>query len=233
MVPSIWNLRHFALILAVLGLFFPAAAHDTRSFVISGDPLEHHGPFLGVWLGANEDGDGAYVRGVVDGSGADKAGLKKGDVIVGIDGTEIVDSGDLSQALDGLEVGDSVSIDVLRDGERVSLDAELGEHKLGALIGSLDLPQLKHPREDMIEGTVGEPHRLGVDSCDAKRHAPGLGRAAGDLGRRVRQIGGGDSSAVFGEHARRHARPAAEVANSASFLLLEILAIAHERAVAE
>lgn len=140
------NLKAFSPILAVFTLCLPAIAHESRSVVVSGDRL-HSGPFLGVWLSSDDDAKGVRVLGVVEGSGADSAGLKKGDVIVGIDGESVVESGDLGEALEGLEVGDRVSIELLRDGVAMTVDTELGEHRIGPLIGGIELPELKGLRE--------------------------------------------------------------------------------------
>lgn len=54
--------------------------------------------------------DGLEVADVVAGSGADKAGLKTKDVIVSIDGRDMVEPGDLIMLVDGHQVGDVLKL---------------------------------------------------------------------------------------------------------------------------
>jgi uncharacterized protein YndB with AHSA1/START domain len=76
-------------------------------------------PMLGIWgdFERDEDGSGAFVGGVVDGGGAEKAGLGKGDTIVAIDEGAITGWGDLGAVLDAHDAGDTVAVRVLREGE--------------------------------------------------------------------------------------------------------------------
>ncbi len=60
-------------------------------------------------------GAGVRIDGVVSGSPAEKAGLRKGDIINSIKGKVIKDLGDLSAALSGLQPGDTVTIEFMRD----------------------------------------------------------------------------------------------------------------------
>jgi serine protease Do len=70
---------------------------------------------------------GALVARVEPGSPADEAGLRRGDIIVALDGKEIRSSGDLYAALRDYQPGDEVSVAVVRDGERRTFDVTLGE----------------------------------------------------------------------------------------------------------
>ncbi|WP_459615392.1 DegQ family serine endoprotease [Bordetella sp. 2513F-2] len=69
---------------------------------------------------------GALVASVEPGSAAEKAGLKPGDVIRGIDGRDIVSSGDLSAVISLASPGQRVTLDVWRDGKPRQLTATLG-----------------------------------------------------------------------------------------------------------
>jgi S1-C subfamily serine protease len=95
-------------------------------------------PFLGVSLGRAPDG-GALVEHVVDDSAAQRAGLQEGDVIVGIDGDEIDTPSALTRNILRFEPGDRVDVEVIRDGERLSLTAELGERSWHDLSMGFDL----------------------------------------------------------------------------------------------
>ena len=65
--------------------------------------------------------EGALVAQVTPGSPADKAGLQRGDVILGVDGKSIPRPRDLSRLIASIEVGKTVKLDVLREGKSLSL----------------------------------------------------------------------------------------------------------------
>lgn len=68
---------------------------------------------------------GALVAQVEASGPADRAGLKSGDVVLGVDGEPVVGSGDLPALLSQHAAGDSVLLEVWRDGKRVQLTARL------------------------------------------------------------------------------------------------------------
>lgn len=80
-------------------------------------------PELREGLGYN--GDGAIVTSVVPDSPADRAGLKKGDVIVGLNSTTISSANGLARAVSAERAGKSVSLRVVRDKTRRTLTATL------------------------------------------------------------------------------------------------------------
>lgn len=78
-------------------------------------------PFLGILPGGGDpDVPGIHVASVVPGSPAEKAGLREGDVLVGIDDVEVGDFEDLRGALLARRIGQEVTLRVrrLRDGDR-------------------------------------------------------------------------------------------------------------------
>lgn len=79
-------------------------AGDTDDGVVLGYPA-----FLGIGLGA-DDGTGARVAGVLDGTPAATAGLAAGDVITAVDGTAVTSADALASALAGHEPGDTVTL---------------------------------------------------------------------------------------------------------------------------
>jgi len=88
-------------------------------------------PRLGVLIGGpgpNDDQDPRTIVGVTPGGGAEAAGIKRGDVLVGVNGEEISSTGVASvrEALADAEAGQTVPVEILRDGETLNLDVELG-----------------------------------------------------------------------------------------------------------
>jgi serine protease Do/serine protease DegQ len=71
------------------------------------------------------ESSGALVAGVVQGSPAERAGVKTGDIITSINGVTMKDATELHNTIGMLRIGDKVEIGLLRDGK---------PHKVTALI---------------------------------------------------------------------------------------------------
>jgi serine protease Do len=69
---------------------------------------------------------GALVAETVHGGPAEKAGLKRGDTIVAVDGQTIREPKELSRRVATIEPGKSVSLTVLRDGKERTVTVEIG-----------------------------------------------------------------------------------------------------------
>lgn len=102
----------------------PLPEGDRDSRVSSG-----YGPYLGTIPDMTPSDFGVRLTGVREGSPAQDAGLRKGDVIVLFAGKEITDLYAYTYALRDQKPGDEVEIEVERDGERVTLKAVLGERR--------------------------------------------------------------------------------------------------------
>ncbi|PWK75884.1 Do/DeqQ family serine protease [Mucilaginibacter oryzae] len=61
--------------------------------------------------------NGLYVNDLVPGGGAEQAGLRKGDIIVKVEGQPVYESSDLQERVARLQPGDKINITVLRDGK--------------------------------------------------------------------------------------------------------------------
>ncbi len=68
---------------------------------------------------------GAYVGDVVQGSAAARAGVKKGDVIVAVDGAAVPHAHDLSRTVGRHAPKETVKLDIVRDGARVTVPVVL------------------------------------------------------------------------------------------------------------
>ncbi|MEJ2726642.1 MAG: PDZ domain-containing protein [Deltaproteobacteria bacterium] len=72
---------------------------------------------------------GALVSDVTKGGPADKAGIKRGDVIVSFDGKEIKEMSELPYVVASTPVGKTVTVEVIRKGDKKSFEVKIGELK--------------------------------------------------------------------------------------------------------
>ena len=71
--------------------------------------------------------EGSLVGNVTPGGPADKAGIKRGDVITEVDGNKIKDSTQLRNVVAAVKPGTKLHITLLRDGKEMKVTAELDE----------------------------------------------------------------------------------------------------------
>ncbi len=122
------------------GLGFAIPSNEAKSVA---DNLISHGyvtgrPLLGVTpderytekvAKANNMPVGVYVKEVDLMSGAQKAGIKAGDIITKIDGKAIKDRDELDAIKNTHKVGDSVPLEIYRDGKTITVNVLLTENK--------------------------------------------------------------------------------------------------------
>ncbi|MDD3628602.1 MAG: trypsin-like peptidase domain-containing protein [Actinomycetota bacterium] len=88
-------------------------------------------PYLGIEMGDNKTGiQGVYITDVLKGYPADKAGIKKGDVITEFNGVKVQNPLELIAQILRLNVGDSVNVKIYRDGQYIDVKLELVESPL-------------------------------------------------------------------------------------------------------
>ncbi|HEX2166471.1 MAG TPA: M20/M25/M40 family metallo-hydrolase [Longimicrobiales bacterium] len=84
----------------------------------------------GAWLGTVPDFSpvehGVLLGGVTAGSPADRAGMRKGDILIGLGGHAVRDLQGFTDALAAHKPGDEVNVVVIREGREVRLQAVLG-----------------------------------------------------------------------------------------------------------
>jgi len=83
-------------------------------------------PELKTKLGLGTD-EGALVSDVVSGGPAEKAGIKRGDVILQFDGKAIRNSRDLPFLVASTPIGKTVAVEVMRDNKRMNLQVKTEE----------------------------------------------------------------------------------------------------------
>jgi serine protease Do len=107
------------------------------------------------------DPDGALVARVDPASPAEKAGLRKEDIIVAVDGQAVRDNGELVSAISNRRPGDDIQLSVLRpEGrsgvQKIEFDVTLGERRVGLEEGSpVREPRQTSERETALGFTVG------------------------------------------------------------------------------
>ncbi|MBE6875362.1 MAG: trypsin-like serine protease [Ruminococcus sp.] len=70
---------------------------------------------------------GVYVYGVTEGSAADDAGIRQGDIITAVEGTETPDMDTLNEVKNQYNAGDTITITIYRSGETLDLQLTLQE----------------------------------------------------------------------------------------------------------
>ena len=73
-----------------------------------------------------EKNRGEFVARVVAGEGADKAGLKEGDIVLRVDGREVTPEATLSYIVANIKPGTRIPLDILREGKPLKLTATIG-----------------------------------------------------------------------------------------------------------
>ncbi|RLV08385.1 signal protein PDZ [Streptomyces griseocarneus] len=116
-----------------IGFAIPASTvHTVAGQIIKSGKVTNSGrAALGITartvVGDNFAPAGVAVVSVTQGGAADKAGIRAGDVITGLNDTAITTMQSLTEALAGLKPGDRAKVTYLRDGSEHTATATLGE----------------------------------------------------------------------------------------------------------
>ncbi|MEM9135160.1 MAG: trypsin-like peptidase domain-containing protein [Actinomycetota bacterium] len=101
-------------------------AKSVADRIVAGEPIL--GGFLGVEGGPSADGAaGVELSSVSPDSAAEQAGLEPGDLIVSIDEIPVTQFEELAGLVVARTPGDVVALEVVREGERLTIEATLGE----------------------------------------------------------------------------------------------------------
>lgn len=102
----------------------------------AGQSVVNHGAFIGVEVMSMTPtlqlqygftvSTGAVVMSVIANTGASRAGVRQGDVIVSLNGTTINNTQDLTSVLSGLHPGDTVKLGIVRSTKHITLSVTLG-----------------------------------------------------------------------------------------------------------
>ena len=121
-----------------IGFAIPdATIQSLLSTLMAGESVVTHGAFIGVEIESltpslqQEYGftvsQGAVVMSVIAGTGAAKAGVEQGDIIVGINSTTIDSAQDVSAVISSLHPGQRIALHIVRGTKHIVLEVTLGK----------------------------------------------------------------------------------------------------------
>jgi serine protease Do len=158
-----------------VGIGFAIPAKLAKSVVTQ---LADHGHVVRGWLGVTiqpltpelakafqrEDKRGALVSSVAEGSPAQKAGLKPGDIITEYNGRPVAKSDDLPRAVAETVVGKDVALTITRDGKAMTVTAKVGEledagKQVAAQVESKAASELRPAAEPVLARELGQGRR--------------------------------------------------------------------------
>lgn len=140
--------------------------------------IDHVGR-LGVVLRNDNDGF-ARVDGVWPDSGADEAGVKPGDRIVGINGRDESGQQRVIRALNGMYPGETVRLTIQRDEGKLEVDAEIRDFRIlqetenDARVNGARSMRLSGFESALQHDTVLEPDQCGGPVVDSQGRVVGL-----------------------------------------------------------
>jgi serine protease Do/serine protease DegQ len=113
---------------------------------------------------------GAVVAQVLPGSAAEKAGIRSGDIIVGIDGRKVKDGSALRNAIGVLRAGTEIELELIRDGKSRTVVATIALPREARTEGE----RLSRKFSGAVLGNLGEDHPLGEEGgVEVLEVAPG------------------------------------------------------------
>jgi serine protease Do len=144
----------------------------TLSFNGDNDLFNDKAAFLGVMT--DKDDRGAKIERVTEGSAADKAGLKAGDVISRVDDDQIEGPEDLTKAVRKHKPDDKITISYFRNGKQEKTTVTLGKKSLFEFDTprfNMNMPEFKWESPDGFRNhawTVPSKGRLGIKAQDTE-----------------------------------------------------------------
>lgn len=93
-------------------------------------------PYIGVWLQAVDQEiadyldipqEGVIIADVIPNSPASRAGLRKYDIILSIDGIKVMDGDQVNELVRKKDISENITLEVLRDGKHYSINIQLAE----------------------------------------------------------------------------------------------------------
>jgi len=125
-----------------IGFAIPVATiRSLLKSLMAGQSVVNHGAFIGVEIESMTPSlqqqygftvsSGAVVMSVISGTGAASAGVKQGDIIVGINNSRIQSAQDVSSITSALKPGDQVVLHIVRGTKHLTIKVTLGRAPAG------------------------------------------------------------------------------------------------------
>ena len=123
-----------------MGIGFSIPSDMVKSVM---DSIIKHGKVIRGWMGVSiqnltpelakslgiSETEGALISGVEKDSPADKAGLKRGDLVVALAGKKVIDSTSLRNMVAAMAPGTKIDVKIVREGKEQTVSMTLGEYK--------------------------------------------------------------------------------------------------------
>jgi serine protease Do len=100
-----------------------------------GVTIQNVDPDMAKAFGLNQGGV-ALIANVTPGGPADKAGVKRGDIILGLNGHDVTDASDLSLRISLMAPGDMAQLNIVRDGHKQQIGVKLGTFPQGTQLAA-------------------------------------------------------------------------------------------------
>jgi putative serine protease PepD len=121
-----------------IGFAIPVATiQSLLPTLMAGESVVTHGAFIGVEIESMTPSlqsqygftvsSGAVVMSVISGTGAAAAGVKQGDIIVGINSTTIESAQDVSSVISSLHPGQRIALHIVRGTKHLVIEVTLGK----------------------------------------------------------------------------------------------------------
>ena len=178
---------------------------------------------------------GVLVQDVMAGTPAERAGLRRNDVIVEFDGQPVSDMAKFRLRVADTKVGSRVPVVVLRDGKRMTFEVTLSERNANAVAQAQPSPETKDQTQGVAGATVRDltdeekreakvQNGVMVTDVEDGSAADEVGLEAGDI---IEQIGGKpvDSATSFSrmlKEARAGRKYAALLVRNKGFVALRL-----------
>ncbi len=180
--------------LLCLGLLLPGVLFAQKTPDSSGDRRDQRG-YLGVQPAPLNEGirdmletdrkEGVVLMQILPDTPAERAGLKKFDLVVKVDGTSVGTIKELARKIRSKSPGDSVTLHVIRDGKRKKVDVTLGS--------SPDRPKVKRKRDKKQKDEKGPPEHVKefmkrLDELNGEKNKPKAKESAEELRERMKEF---------------------------------------------
>jgi serine protease Do len=129
--PASIQMEMFGIDMPTGGIGFAVPINEVKKILpelISGKKIEYKMPYIGVQFDReSENVQGIKIKSVQKNSPAEKAGIKKDDILIEVDGKELEDYEDIAEILAEKEVGDTLKCKILRENKEINIELKLEE----------------------------------------------------------------------------------------------------------